>query len=429
MARAARVISRQRNEDRVAAVTSVDSAPVPVPQRPKTRKNLIMAFSRWPAALVILSGATCVVFTAQAPAATTRVQILSPETTAFVSGPTPIRATVEPIDTVTSVTFFVDGRQVCEFGAAPFECEWDAGRDVVAHQVRVVVTLDGGGRVVRTIRTKGLQYVDKVEVDAVQVTVTVTDNKGKFVPGIPQASFRVYEDGKPQTLGYFASEDVPLELTVAVDISGSMGPVMPRLKRAVKNFLGAVPAHNQVTLLGFNDSVFTLTRRNTNSDDRVRAVDRLAPWGATALYDVIVRGIDMLGRQTGRRALVIFTDGEDQGSHVTLDDVERRLQASDVTLYMIGQGRGVTHDYLRKVMQRLTGPTGGRAFTTDNVDALQGGVRRSTRRAIESVPARLSADVHDAGRFLARDQGRGRRSVPQHPRAPRLSRHAREVRR
>ena len=73
----------------------------------------------------------------------------SPETTAFVSGPTPIRATVEPIDTVTSVTFFVDGRQVCEFGAAPFECEWDAGRDVVAHQVRVVVTLDGGGRVVR----------------------------------------------------------------------------------------------------------------------------------------------------------------------------------------------------------------------------------------------------------------------------------------
>jgi VWFA-related protein len=243
---------------------------------------------------------------------------------------------------------------------------------VVAHQIRVVASLEGGGRVVRTIRTRGLQYADKVEVDAVQVTVTVTDNKGKFVPGIPQSSFRVFEDGKLQTLGYFASEDVPLELTVAVDISGSMGPVMPRLKRAVKNFLGAVPINNQVTLLGFNDSVFTLTRRATNNDDRMRAVDRLAPWGATALYDVIVRGVDMLGRQTGRRALVIFTDGEDQGSHVTIEDVERRLQASDVTLYMIGQGRGVTHDYLRRVMQRLTVPTGGRAFTTDSIDALQG---------------------------------------------------------
>jgi hypothetical protein len=79
----------------------------------------------------------------------------------------------------------------------------------------------------------------------------------------------------------------------------------------------------------------------------------------------------MLGRQAGRRALIIFTDGEDQGSHVSLDDVERRLQASDVTLYMIGQGRGTTHDYLKKVMDRLVTPTGGRAFSTDSIDALQ----------------------------------------------------------
>lgn len=309
---------------------------------------------------------------AAAPAAAPRIQILSPDTTQFVSGPTKLRATVQPLDGVTGVTFFIDGRQVCEFGAAPFECEWDAGRDVVAHQVRVVAALDGGSRVVRTLRTKGLAYADKVEVDAVQVTVTVTNDKGKFVPGIPQQSFRIYEDGQPQTIGYFASEDVPLELVVAVDISGSMTAAMPRLKRTVRNFLQAVPTGNQVTLLGFNDSVFTLTRRSTDPAERVRAVDRLAPWGATALYDVIIRGIEMLGRQTGRRALVVFTDGEDQGSHVTLDDVERRLQASDVTLYIIGQGRGVTHDYLRKVMQRLTVPTGGRVFTTDNIDALQG---------------------------------------------------------
>ena len=57
---------------------------------------------------------------------------------------------------------------------------------------------------------------------------------------------------------------------------------------------------------------------------------------------MILRGVEMLGRQTGRKALVVFTDGEDQGSHATIDDVERRLQSSDVTLYMIGQGRGVT---------------------------------------------------------------------------------------
>jgi Ca-activated chloride channel family protein len=330
-----------------------------------------MLLRRWRPAL-LLACAMSVALLAQEPPAPPRVQIQSPTTTAFVSGPTELKATVEPSTSVASLTFFVDGRQICELATEPFACEWDAGHEVVAHQVRAVVALEGGGRIVRTLRTRGLRYADKVEVDAVQVTVTVTDDHGKFVAGLPQLAFHVSEDGKPQKLGYFASEDVPLELIVAVDISGSMTPVMPRLKRAVKNFLAAVPSANQVTLLGFNDTVFTLTRKATDPVERIRSVDRLAPWGATALYDVIVRGIEMLGRQTGRRALVVFTDGEDQGSHVTLDDVERRLQSSDVSLYMIGQGRGVTHDYLRRVMQRLTVPTGGRAFTTDSIEALQG---------------------------------------------------------
>src|SRR5207237_6930052 len=67
-----------------------------------------------------------------------------------------------------------------------------------------------------------------------------------------------------------------------------------------------------------------------------------------------------------------FSDGEDQGSHVALDDVVRRLESSDVTLYMIGQGRGLTQEYLKKVMDRLTSPTGGRAFQNQTIDELQG---------------------------------------------------------
>ena len=69
---------------------------------------------------------------------------------------------------------------------------------------------------------RGSRFVDKVNVEVVQVTVTVTDDSGHFVGGIPRAAFKVLEDGKPQTITYFASEDVPLELIVAVDISGSM---------------------------------------------------------------------------------------------------------------------------------------------------------------------------------------------------------------
>jgi len=131
-----------------------------------------------------------------------------------------------------------------------------------------------------------------------------------------------------------------------------------------------VPSEDQVTLLGFNDNIFTITRRTTDPGERVRAVDRLAPWGSTALYDVILKGVDMLGRQAGRKALIVFTDGEDQGSHASIADVERRLQSNDVALYMIGQGRGVTTEGLKMIMRRLSTPTGGRALFTDSIDEL-----------------------------------------------------------
>jgi VWFA-related protein len=252
----------------------------------------------------------------------------------------------------------------------PFECEWDAGTTIAEHQVRAVAALSAGGRLVQTLRTRGIGYSERVNVDLVQVTVTVGDGHGKFVPGLPQSAFHVYEDNRAQTITHFASEDVPLDLLVAIDISGSMTPAIPKLKTAVKEFLSAVPRQDLVTLLGFNDSIFTLTRKTSDLSERVKAVDRLAPWGSTALYDVILRGIEMLGRQAGRKALIVFTDGEDQGSHATLNDVERRLQATDTTLYMIGQGRGVTLESLKRIMERLALPTGGRALFTDSIDEL-----------------------------------------------------------
>jgi VWFA-related protein len=301
-----------------------------------------------------------------------QIHILSPDDGALISGPTVLRAHLEPVDAAVAVTFFVDGRQVCALTRQPWECDWDAGPVVAEHQVRAVATLSGSGRVVHTIRTKGIGYNERVDVDVVQVTVTVGDGRGRFIAGLPQAAFHVFEDGRPQAITHFAADGIPLELLVAIDISGSMAPAMVKLKQSVKEFLSEVPAQDQVTLLGFNDSIFTLARKSTVPADRVRAVDRLAPWGSTALYDVILRGVEMLGRQAGRKALIIFTDGEDQGSHATLADVERKLQASDITVYMIGQGRGVTLESLKRIMERVVAPTGGRALFTDNIDELHG---------------------------------------------------------
>jgi len=299
-----------------------------------------------------------------------QVRIVSPASGAYVVGPTRLRAAVEPSDQATSVVFFVDGLKVCTVTAPPFECEWDAGQLITQHLLRVVVNLAGGGRVVKTARTTAMEFAETVDVDVVKVTVTVTDDRNRYVKGLPRSAFRVSEDGRAQTISHFFAEDAPLELVVAVDMSESMRPAMSNLKKAVSDFLGAVPSRHGVTLLGFNDDVFTIAQRAADPAARVKAVDALTPWGTTALYDVILKGASLLDSQTGRKALVVFTDGEDAGSHATIADVEARLQTSDLTLYMIGQGQGIMSAPLKKVMERLSGPTGGRAFFTEHSDEL-----------------------------------------------------------
>jgi VWFA-related protein len=340
-----------------------------------------MTRSPAPGALVsmFVAAAAAAVLSAQsASEVEPAVTILAPRATEYLSGPVLLRAGIDPASAAERATFFVDGRQVCVLVEHPFYCEWDAGREAVARQVRLVVDLAGGGRVVRTLRTRSLNFVEKVDVDAVQVTVLVADDQGRFVNGLAESAFRVYEDGTRQTIVNYASsaDQSPLELVVAVDISVSMTAEMPRLRAAVKEFLGAISPRDQVTLLGFNDTVFTLARRSTDPAQRMRVVDRLAPWGGTALYDVIVRGTDSLGQHGGRKALVVFTDGEDHGSRVSLEDAERRLQSSDVMLYLIAHGRGVTEERPKSVMHRLVTPTGGRVFATSGVEALEGAFAR-----------------------------------------------------
>lgn len=320
------------------------------------------------ATTVILSRSDDIAAQSARPDAAT-LTVLSPEPDAYVSGPTLLQASLLPVGAATSVAFFVDGGLACTVTRPPFDCRWNAGPAVIEHQIRVVATLATGGRVVRNVRTKAVGYAESVNVNIVQVTATVTEGR-RFVRRLPQSVFHVFEDGQPQAITYFASENVPLELMVAIDISGSMAPSMPKLKAAVKTFLCAVPPKDQVTLLAFNDTIFSLATRATDPTERIKAVDELSPFGTTSLYDVIIEGIGRLGREAGRKVMIVFTDGEDEGSHAPIEEVERRLQGTDVTLYTIGQGRGTSLAPLKKILQRLATPTGGRALFTERIDEL-----------------------------------------------------------
>jgi Ca-activated chloride channel family protein len=307
--------------------------------------------------------------TGQTPPAEPLV-ITSPAEGAYVTGPVLLQARAATPSAVRSLTFYADGRIVCTVVRPPFECNWDAGEGLREHVVRAVATLDDGARLVATSRTQSAGYTESVEVEVVQVTATVTDGSGRFVKGLTRDQFRVKEDGVLQRITAFAGENIPLEIVVAVDVSQSMTESMPTLKAAVRTFLRALRPADQVTLVAFNDNIFTPARRSTDPEARVRAVDRLAPWGGTALFDAMLTALNTVGKQPGRRSVVVFSDGEDQNSVATLKRVESRLETSDATIYTIGLGRSVRDRALAAIMARMSDASGGRSFLIDDVDEL-----------------------------------------------------------
>jgi Ca-activated chloride channel family protein len=301
-------------------------------------------------------------------------RITSPAADTYVTGPVRLTIAFDPAAAaaaVRQVRWFADGRQVCTADAPPFACDWDAGDRVDEHVIRAVAVLKEGPQIVANVRTKAVAYAEAVDVDVVQVTAVVTDGAGRFVTGLKAADFRVYEDDQPQRITTFEVENIPLELVAAVDVSSSMTDALPAVKRHATRFLSQLRDSDQVTVLGFNDSVFTLARRSTDRAARARAIARLAPWGGTALYDVIIHAFDLLGRQAGRRSLLVFSDGEDQSSRAAMPAVIKRAESSDATVYMIGQGRALRAPALQQLMRQLAQGSGGRAFFSADDDKLE----------------------------------------------------------
>ncbi len=313
-----------------------------------------------------------VIVLGQVPAAPKpTLTILSPKADTYVSGQVVLQASLAGADSPpTSISFFANGQRVCDRYVPPYQCGWNAGPGIHENHIRAVASFTDGRRVVNTIRTRKSDFVDAVHVDVVQVTATVTDGDGGFVRGLPQRAFRVFEDDVPQSISHFARENIPLEVVVAIDVSSSMRESMRAVKRAVRAFLSQLRPEDQVTLVAFNDNVFTLARREARPEVRLKAVDRLAPWGGTALHDVIVKSIGLLGQKLGRRAVVVFTDGDDQSSQVPVEAVERAVEASDATLYLIGLGRATRLTSLKAILDRLAEISGGRAMHTDDLATL-----------------------------------------------------------
>src|SRR2546428_2824445 len=186
--------------------------------------------------------------------------------------------------------------------------------------------------------------VFKTGIDLVNVGVTITDKKSNLVTDLTQDDFDIYEDGRKQTIRYFAAGDrvdpdhpgPPLHLGVLIAVSESMGEDMSFTKTAAIKFLNTLTDAADITVVDFDTEV-RVARYSQNEFPRVvERIRQKKASGWTALYDAIGVYLDGAAGQDGRKIMLLYTDGGDTRSSLSRSELMDLLKASDATVYVIG---------------------------------------------------------------------------------------------
>jgi len=214
---------------------------------------------------------------------------------------------------------------------------------------------------------EGDDFKISAEVQLVALDVSVRDKDGGFVSGLEKDSFKVYENGKPQTISQFSNADQPVSVGLIVDSSGSMRPKRGDVITGALAFIGASNPADEIFVINFNDKV----RRGlpdavpfTDDVSKLRAALWMGePAGRTALYDAILEGLHQLdmGRQS-KKTLIVVSDGGDNISQHNFKDVMAAVLDSRATIYTIGVFDDEDPDKNPEVLRKLAGVSGGVAY-------------------------------------------------------------------
>lgn len=226
------------------------------------------------------------------------------------------------------------------------------------------------------------------------LTVTVTDQGGRYVDDLRPEDFVIYEDDEPQRLTYFnRGSKEPLSMGILVDTSGSMVRKIDRARFALRRLIESVRSRDEIFLGAFNTQPMLLQDFTDSRLLLTRAVASLRPAGGTALYDAILEGLRHIKYgQNQKKALIVISDGEDLNSFGTLEQVIDTARRSGVVIYAIGIGStrgssasraslqfgpfilgggGFSHDYMdERTLRETTEQTGGKLFTMSAHDVL-----------------------------------------------------------
>jgi Ca-activated chloride channel family protein len=186
-------------------------------------------------------------------------------------------------------------------------------------------------------------------VELINVTATVTDQSGRFVPGLAKDDFRVYQDGEPQPVTHFNNERVPVSLGIALDTSGSMdGEKMTAAREALNSFLTQLnDPEDEVFLYKFDSNPMLVEGWTRDKRRLSMELGRLQARGGTALYDAVAEAIPLA--QSGhnrKKALVIISDGNDTSSRTDVLSLKQMIRETEVLVYAIGIDSQTAFSYL-----------------------------------------------------------------------------------
>ncbi len=203
----------------------------------------------------------------------------------------------------------------------------------------------------------------KVDVNLVVLHTTVNDDRGKFVDGLAQDNFRVYEDKVEQKLSIFKREDIPVSMGLVIDNSGSMRDKRPRVNEAALTLVQSSNPQDEAFVVNFNDDFYLDLDKDFSSSipELKEALERIDSRGSTALYDAII----------GSLVLLIVTDGEDNTSRNSLEKTLREVQKTSTVIYtigLLGQENKKSAKNARRALTEIAQASGGLAFFPENVD-------------------------------------------------------------
>lgn len=225
-----------------------------------------------------------------------------------------------------------------------------------------------------------------VDVKLVDIFVNVTDKNGAIVGGLTRDDFAIFEDGRPQQIAVFERQsEVPLNLTLAIDTSGSVQKDMSDEETAGKRFAQAIlRPQDQMSVLQFATTVHELTPFTNKLGVIDHGLNQLRGDWATALYEAICVGSDRLGKRQGRKVLVVISDGDDTAKSSTYADALEAALRNEVMIYSIidvpieasaGRDTGGEHALIT-----LSEQTGGKHFYVD-----EGGLDKAFAQVSEDL--------------------------------------------